>query len=106
MGWMLPEFSIKSAGSWFGTSVCIDRMTADLVDALGQPWVELADLDAAGAVLFEPERRAHELAAGLPTRLERVRGGLAVMLGEPGLGVEGIDVRRPAVHEQEDDMLG
>ena len=68
---------------------------------------ELADLDAALAVRRELERRRH---AG-PPRLRRwarsrsACGPLAVVLRERRLGVERVDVRRPAVHEQEDDPL-
>src|SRR5262249_49106922 len=39
-------------------------------------------------------------------RPERLRQLLAVEPGEPRLRVKGIDVRRPAGHEQEDDALG
>ena len=35
-----------------------------------------------------------------------VGSGLAGVLGEQRLGVERVDVRRPAVHEQVDDVLG
>ena len=39
---------------------------------------------------------------GLDLHLDR----LAVLAVEPRLGIERIDLRRPAVHEQEDDVLG
>ena len=68
---------------------------------------QLADLDAALAVLVELPGRRQQVAGRreLELRLgERQR--LAVHLGELRLGVEGIDVRDAAVHEQEDDAPG
>ena len=49
------------------------------------------------------ERRRHQ-GAGLAAGLEA--DALAVPLRQLRLGVEGIDLRRPAVHEQVDDALG
>ena len=65
---------------------------------------ELADLDAALAVLLELERR-RERRAGAPLGLQRDRQRLAGVLRERRLGVERVDVRRAAVHEQVDDAL-
>ena len=69
---------------------------------------ELADLDAALAVALEGERRGHQgsvsLIAALRAEVRRQR--LAGVAGQRRFGVEGIDVRRAAVHEQEDEPLG
>ena len=78
---------------------------ADVVDALADVGEELADFDAALAVALELEGRLHE-GAGLALVAEVAAGhGLAVVLGEHGLGVEAVDVRQAAVHEEEDDVL-
>ena len=67
---------------------------------------QLADLDAALAVLLELERRG-ERGAGLALgRQVRHRQGLAGVFVQRRLGVERIDVGGPAVHEQVDDALG
>ena len=68
---------------------------------------QLADLDAALAVLLELERRA-ERRAGLRSVLQiatRQLSGRAYLV-RARLGIERIHVRRPAVHEQVDDALG
>ena len=79
---------------------------ADVVDAAGDVREEVGDLDAALAARPRRERRGHELAAscGGPV-IDRGRRGLAGVLLQGRLGVEGVDVRRPAVHEQEDHPL-
>ena len=48
---MLPEFISSSAGSWFGLSVCIERMTQRSSMHSADLGEQLADLDAALAVL-------------------------------------------------------
>ena len=57
-------------------------------------------------MLRELERRGEGRAG--PALGAEVAGGqrLARVLGERGLGVEGIDVGRAAVHEEVDDALG
>ena len=65
----------------------------------------LADFDAALAGLMELEGRGHE--AGpfiLPVKL--AAGLLAFVSFERGLGIERVDVRRPAIEEKENDAPG
>src|SRR6266568_2417586 len=69
---------------------------------------ELAHFDAAPAMLFEFPRRLHQ-PADVSLRegersLERKR--LAVIPNQPRLGVERIDARWAAVHEEKDHALG
>src|SRR4029077_19909321 len=65
-------------------------------------------LDAALAVMLERERRFHQRrrAAAIARGAELLGQRLAVIAGERGFRIEGIDVRRAAVHEQENDALG
>ena len=78
---------------------------ANVVDALADIGEDLADLDAALAVLLEFERRA-EGRAGLALGPEILgRQFLARVRVEHRLGVEGVDLRRPTVHEQVDHPL-
>ena len=80
---------------------------ADVVDAGGNLRKQFADLDAALAVLLELERRLQQVARfGTDEFRHLERQRFAVEGGEFRLGVEGIDVRRPAGHEQEDETLG
>ena len=69
---------------------------------------EVADRNAALAVAPEREGRLHQAAQILGRKLERqLEGdGFAVILVQPWLGVEGVDLGRAAVHEHEDDPLG
>ena len=46
-----PQFISISDGSWLGTSACIERMTQMSSTCRGRLREELADLDAALAVL-------------------------------------------------------
>ena len=79
---------------------------ADVVDALAHMREDLADLDPALAVGLELEGRA-ERSACLPLGTQVAhRQGLAVVLRQLGLGVERVDLRRSAVHEQVDHPLG
>ena len=79
---------------------------ADVVDARGGMREQLAHLDAALAVALKLERR-REGGAGLALgRQVGRRQRLAGELVEHRLGVKGIDVRWPTVHEQMDDALG
>ena len=67
---------------------------------------QLADLQTALPVPAKLERRAHG-GAGLALGAEvGARQRLSVVLRQQGLGVERVDVRRAAVHEQVDDLLG
>ena len=87
-----PQFMSSSDGSWLGMSACIERMTADVVDVPGRVLEQLADLDAALAVLLELERRG-ERRPGLPLGRQVLRRQrLAGVFLERRLGVERIDV--------------
>ena len=68
---------------------------------------EVADLHAALAAGPELPRRLQQVPGGGELHPRLLPGdGLPVVLLEHRLGVEGIDLARPAVHEQEDDALG
>ena len=78
---------------------------ADVVGAAADVRKQLAHLHAALAVLLERERRL-EQAPGLPFGRDVPAGQrLPVVLVEHRLGVEAVDLRQAAVHEQEDDVL-
>jgi hypothetical protein len=78
----------------------------DVVDMLRRVRKQLADLDAAFAILLELKRRG-ECRAGLPLGAEVLgRQVLAGVFVERDLAVERIDVARAAVHEQVDHPLG
>src|SRR5207249_2470258 len=81
---------------------------AKIVDARRDVGKQLAHLDAASAMSFEFPWRFHQpadvsLREGKWT-LERKR--LAVIPDQPRLGIERIDARRAAVHEEKDHALG
>lgn len=78
----------------------------DVVDALADVGKELADFDAALAVLFEFEGGLHERASFALVAEVATGHGLTVVLGEHWLGVEAVDVGEATVHEEEDDVLG
>ena len=71
---MLPEFIIRSDGSWFGLSVYNDRITQMLVDATGDVGKEVRHLDTALTARPGRERRGHELAPLWPACHELCRG--------------------------------
>ncbi len=106
---MLPEFMNKQA-RLVVRDVGVHRADdADVVDAArpfrgtssltSMPvWPCLRYLNGEGSIL--PSRRLQAVG------FARIRARLAVVLVQVRLGVERVDVRRPAVHEQEDDALG
>ena len=99
-----PQFISSSDGSWLGTSACIERMTQMSSITLPTLAKDLADFDAALAVLLELERRG-ERRAGLALGGQvRRRQRLAGVFGEPGLG-SNVSTCEPAVQEQVDDVL-
>ena len=78
-----------------------------IIDAGGQVGKELADRGAGVAVALEAERRPQHHSADLENGGGRLHpDGLAAFLLQPGLGVEGVHLRRPAVHEEKDHRLG
>ena len=102
-----PQFISSIDGSWLGVSACIERMTQRSSTCSAVCGEDLADLDAALAVLLEPERRP-EARCRSCARCVRFPLGqrLACVLVQERLGVEGIDLRRSAVQEDVDDVLG
>ena len=105
---MLPVFISKQARLVIRIVGVHRADHAQVVDVPGDVRKQLADLDAAFAVPFERERRRQQLAAlaAAVLRGQRLGQRFARVLGQFGLGIERIDVRRPAVHEQEDEPLG
>ncbi len=79
---------------------------AQLVGVLPQVREQLADLDAALTILLELERGS-EGGSRLPLGPQVFVGQLlAVVAGQNRLGVERVDVRRTAVQEDVNDVLG
>ena len=79
---------------------------AEVVDVLGGFREDLTDLDAAFAVLLEPERRG-QAARGFPLRRQVSLGQhLAFVLLQERLGIEGVDLRRTTVQVDVNDVLG
>jgi hypothetical protein len=70
--------------------------------AITVPFV--ADLDPALAVPLEPERRAQGGACLALGAKGRAWKQLAVMFRQQWIGVKGAHLRRPAIHEQVDDL--
>ena len=81
---------------------------AEVVNARGDLGKQVADRNAALTVLFELPGRFHEAPDSVFAEGEAApeRDGFAVIDGEAGLGVEGIDGGRAAVHEEEYDAFG
>lgn len=81
---------------------------AQVVRMLGQMRIEAADRQPALPVVREREDALtevpHRAPVGAQSQLRRVT--LPVPLVEFRLGIKRVDLTRPAVHEQEHDMLG
>ena len=78
---------------------------ADVVRAFSHVGEEFAHFEPRLSVTLEAEGRLHQR-AGSPFRLDLSRRQrLAVVLLEGGFGIEGVDLRDAAVHEQEDHVL-
>ena len=74
-----------------------------VVDTRSDPRKQVADRDAALAVLAKLPRASQHVADVVELRRVRLDlDRLAMLAVEPGLGVERVDLRRAAVHEQED----
>ena len=84
----------------------IERMT-NIVGVVADVREQVADQQSRFAARLELPR-AGEQVAGLGELDSRFLAGvwLAIVLLERGLVIKRIDLRRPAVHEQEDDALG
>ncbi len=78
---------------------------AAIVDDLGEIRESFVDFDTALAAFAEGERRGHE-AGAFGLFVEFAVGLLALVLGERGLGIEGVDMRRAAVEEEKDEAFG
>src|SRR5262249_44354763 len=116
IGCMLPEFMNSSARSWAGLSVCMERRT----QMSSMHWASsgnssltstpllpcLANLNG-DCISLRPLRLVPADAGGAPPRDMAAgrRRAVAGVLGQGGMGAEGGEVARPAVHEQEDDAL-
>jgi len=88
------------------SSTPIERITARFVGALSDVREQIADRQPALAVLLELPRLASVFADVVELRRLDLRGErLAVVLLQRRLRVEGIDLTRPAVHEQEEITL-
>ena len=76
----------------------------DVIDDAGNFGEQLRDLGAALAALFELERTAEEFFAGPVDEAEDDVAAVigAAVLRQLGLGIEQVDVRRAAVHEERD----
>jgi hypothetical protein len=80
---------------------------AEAIDDLGDVGEELADPRPALAMLLEPPRTPEQVAGLGELDAGLLSGeGLAVVALQARLVVEGVDLRRAAVHEQEDHPLG
>ncbi len=73
---------------------------------LGGPGEDLADLDPALTILLEPERRRQRGPGLTLGRQVPQRERLAFILVQKRLGVKRIDLRRPTVEIDVDDVLG
>ena len=102
-----PQFISISDGSWLGTSAYIERMTqrssacvvavrakSSLTSMPLCPYLRNVNGEPIAAPVLRSVRR---LGPG---------SGLPWYFVEQGLGIERVDVRRAAVHEQVDDLLG
>ena len=86
----------------------------EVIDELGGPREEFADPGAVLAVLgeFENRRRDGEFRLAAGHRGDALAGADGVgeldveLGGEPRFVVEGVELRRPAVHVEVDDALG
>jgi hypothetical protein len=68
---------------------------------------QLADLEPRLTMLLEFPRRREQVSRGGKFELRLGDGkGLTIQFGELGLGVEGVDMRHPAVHEEKNDLPG
>ena len=95
-----------------GPSRCVRRVEgvhrsndADVVDDTGQLRQQLAHLDAVASIAFELERRRQQPSGhALSTKVDGIRT-LPGVLEQRGLGVEHVELRRPAVQVEHDDVL-
>ena len=80
---------------------------AEVIGVPGGVWEQLADWQATLAVLAESPGRTQELAGVGELHPGLVEGQwLPVVLLQPGLVIEGVDLGGASLHEQEQDPLG
>src|SRR5260370_14421898 len=79
---------------------------AHLVHVLRNVVEQLADRHSHLPVALECPWRLHQRADVVELGIEFERRRLEVIAIEHGLRIEGVDVRWPSIHEQEDDALG
>ena len=100
----IPPWKYRIETSWPLCPVCIERTTQMSSTMPGGRREQLRDLGAALAPLRELPGRAEELLVRpVDEAINHVAAVLGpVVFGQLGLGVEQVDVRRPAVHEHRD----
>ena len=76
------------------------------IDLLTQEGKDLAHLDSALTAAFELERRSQQFARLSLRRHATRRQGLAIVSGQGGFGIEGVDLGRATGQKELDDMLG
>ena len=104
-GCMSPQVIMSSDGSWFGTLVYIERMTHR--SSAHSPIFGKISLTGSPDCPQRLKRNGDIMSprgAALGAQIRR-RRPLPVVADESGLGIERIDLRRPAVHEDVDDPL-
>ncbi len=100
----VPRLHDKEAGFVVGLIRVHGADDAEVVRMSGKVGEEFAHDQPALPVLGERKRAGH--IAGALGLASGIRRGFSFMLGQGGLGVEGIYMGWAAVHEQEDDALG
>jgi hypothetical protein len=78
---------------------------AEVIGTLADFRENVGDFESALAVFFEAEGGLHGHAGGA-FGLEFERDFFAVVFGEFGLGIEGVNLGRPAVHKEMNDGFG
>src|SRR5260370_35343583 len=86
--------------------ISVDRADyTDVVDALPNVGKKFTHLNAAFTVLLKRKRGLHQ-SSGLPFVLRRLtRQRLAMIFFQHGFGIEAIDLRKPAIHKEKNDVL-
>ena len=107
LGCRWPTFIISIAPACSGMSVCIEWMKQMSSTHSADVREDVADPLAALAVLPEAVRRREQAVLRVAQRLAIDLGrALAGVLGDLRLVVERVDLRRPARHEELNDVLG
>jgi hypothetical protein len=78
----------------------------DVIDSFSQVRKNVTDFNPALPVLFELERRLHQIASTAFRLGIATRSWLPVILVQHRFWIEGVDVRRTARHEQINDVFG